>query len=154
MKKIGLKIGSLLLAIMMIFVSMGWDVCFHYCTSSHTVTSSIGVGTPTHAHCPDLSSCHEKSHRNHPAAAHFDTKGCCEDFDSRIQFTDNFTFSPEKHLTIFFRSVALPVIDKTTISLEAVQVFRQSFSRKRSDFFSGRDRSVFFSCLRLNPLVF
>lgn len=152
MKKLGLRIGSLLLAVAMLFVSVGWDVCFHYCTSSHTVTSHFSVGSTDHAKCAD--DCLEDSHLNHPAATHFDARGCCEDFDSRIQFTDNFTFSPEKQHVFFFHPVAILDFNWSSVSLEVIQVLRQNFSRKRPVFPSGKEMMVFFSCLRLNPLVF
>ena len=154
MKKRLLQIGSLLMAFAVLFVSFGWDVCFHYCTSSHTMTSHIGMGSPMHAQCFGHAQCSEESHEHHPMATHFDAKGCCDDYDSKIQFTDNFVFSPEKQLDIHFQPFVFVHLDLQELLLKAQQAWHHFTARKIPHFISARDRLVYFSALRLNPLVF
>ena len=149
-----MQIGSLLMAFAVLFVSFGWDVCFHYCTSSHTMTSHIGMGSPMHAQCFGHAQCSEESHEHHPMATHFDAKGCCDDYDSKIQFTDNFVFSPDKHLIVNLQSIILPHLDLTDLCHQVQVVFNPLFQRKTLKFLSGRERIVFISSLKLNPLVF
>ena len=154
MKKRLLQIGSLLMALAVLFVSFGWDVCFHYCTSSHTMTSHIGMGSPMHAQCFGHAQCSEESHEHHPMATHFDAKGCCDDYDSKIQFTDNFVYSPDKHIDIHFQPIVLTHLNLQEMLPKVQQAFHHFTTRKIPHFFSARDRLVFFSALRLNPLVF
>ena len=142
------------MAFVVLFVSVGWDVCFHYCTSSHKMTSHIGMKASTHAHCFDLDPCHEESHEHHPAAVHFDAKGCCDDFDSRIQFSDSFTFSAEKQLNLHFQPCHFHntgILDLTPVTQ---QVCNPIAAQKIPLPFVGRIGLIFFSQLKLNPLVF
>ena len=97
MEKRLLKIGSLFVALVVLFVSMGWDVKFHYCTEDHRLTGSFVDAAGACSHCHD----HEHEHEAHFVHQHglqFNAKCCCEDFDSLIQFSDNYVFSPDKHL--------------------------------------------------------
>ena len=84
----------------------------------------------------------------------FNAKCCCEDFDSKIQFTDNFVFSPDKHLMVNLQSFVLPHLDLSEICAQVSTLFSNLSSRKTFKFLSGRERIVFFSSLKLNPLVF
>lgn len=154
MKKRLLQIGSLLMAFAVLFVSFGWDVCFHYCTSSHTMTSHIGMGSPMHAQCFGHAQCSEESHEHHPMATHFDAKGCCNDYDSKIQFTDNFVYSPEKQLIISLQYYLLSHLDLNDVLVQVRQIFYNHSPKKALKFLSGQERIVFFSSLKLNPLVF
>ncbi|MBR5911168.1 MAG: hypothetical protein IKZ55_04220 [Bacteroidales bacterium] len=153
MKKRLLQIGSLLMALVVLFVSVGWDVKFHYCTAEHHLSGSFGEAAESCLHCHD----HEHEHEAHFAQQHetqFNAKCCCEDFERKIQFTDNYVFSPEKHLIISLQSCFLPHLDLKELCAQVSTVFRQHSPRKTLKFLSGRERIVFFSSLKLNPLVF
>ena len=153
MKKRLLRIGSFLLALAVLFVSVGWDVKFHYCTAEHHLSGSFGEAAESCLHCHD----HEHEHEAHFAQQHetqFNAKCCCEDFERKIQFTDNYVFSPDKHLIISLQSCFLPHLDLKELCAQVSTVFRQHSPRKTLKFLSGRERIVCFSSLKLNPLVF
>ena len=156
MKKRLLQIGSFLMALAVLFVSVGWDVKFHYCTEDHQLSGSFGAVVDHCLHCLD----HEHEHEE--AEAHlwlsdglqFNAKCCCDDFDSKIQFTDNFVFSPDKQLNISLQSFVLPHLDLNGVLVQVRQIFDNHSLRKTLKFLSGRERIVYFSSLKLNPLVF
>ena len=154
MKKRLLQIGSLLMALVVLFVSVGWDVKFHYCTEEHHTTGSLFNASDECVHCWD----HNHEHETEAALPHdvmqLDAKCCCEDFDSKIQFTDNFVFSPDKHLIVSLQSFVLPHLDLSEICAQVTTSFSNLSLRKTLKFLSGRERIVFFSSLKLNPLVF
>ena len=154
MKKQILQIGSLLMALAVLFVSVGWDVKFHYCTEDHHMTGSLGNASDECVHCWG----HHHEHEMEVALPHdvmqFNAKCCCDDFDSKIQFTDNFVFSFEKHLIVSLQSFILPHLDLSEICAQVSNFFSNLSSRKTLKFLSGRERIVFFSSLKLNPLVF
>ncbi|MBQ8957305.1 MAG: hypothetical protein IJ057_02180 [Bacteroidales bacterium] len=152
MKKRFLQIGSLLMALVVLFVSIGWDVRFHYCRTSRQLTSSISLASPIQPHC--LGQCDDEMHENHTVAVHFESKCCCDDFGSKIQFTDSFTFSSEKHLTLHFQPLAFLHFDVFELSLKAKQVSDWFAMQKIPLLPVGKLRLVFFSQLKLNPLVF
>ena len=137
----------------MLFVSVGWDVRFHYCTEEHHLSGSFGMAAESCLHCLE----HEHEHEAHfaqPREIQFNAKCCCEEFESKIQFTDNYVFSPEKHLIVSLQSFILPHLDLTEICAQVSTVFNNHSPRKALKFLSGRERIVCFSSLRLNPLVF
>ena len=153
MKKRLLQISAMFLALVVLFVSMGWDVKFHYCTEDHHLSSSFGEAAESCLHCLE----HEHEHEAHftqPHEIQFNAKCCCEDFESKIQFTDNYVFSPEKHIHIHFQPFVFAHLDLQDLMPKAKQVFRLFTARKIPHFLSARERLVFFSALRLNPLVF
>ena len=154
MKKRLLQIGSLLTALVVLFVSMGWDVKFHYCTENHHMTGSFGDAAAECVHCLGHHHEHEAETTSLHEVLHFDTKCCCNDFDSKIQFTDNYVFSPDKHNDIHFQPIVLAHLDLQELLPKVQQAFHHFTTRKIPHFFSARDRLVFFSALRLNPLVF
>ena len=155
MKKRLLQIGSFLMALAVLFVSVGWDVKFHYCTEDHHIMGSFGDASAECVHCYGH---HHEHHEMEAAELHdvvqFNAKCCCEDFDSKIQFTDNFVFSPDKHLVVELQSFVLPHLDLTEIYAQVSTVFNNHSPRKTLKFLSGRERTVFFSSLKVNPLVF
>ena len=155
MKKRLLQIGSFLLAFAVLFVSVGWDVKFHYCTEDHQLTGSFGDASTACVHCMRH---HHEDHEMEAAELHdvvqFNAKCCCEDFDSKIQFTDNYVFSSDKHLNVDLQSIILPHLDLTEICDHVKVVFSNHSPRKTLKFLSGRERTIFFSSLRINPLVF
>ena len=154
MKKRLLQIGSFLMAFAVLFVSVGWDVKFHYCTEDHHMTGCLGNASDDCVHCWD----HHHEHEMETALPHdvmqFNAKCCCDDFDSKVQFTDSFVFSPEKHLIVNLQSIVLPHLDLTDLCHQVQVVFNPLFQRKTLKFLSGRERIVFISSLKLNPLVF
>lgn len=151
-KKRILQIGSLVMALVVLFVSMGWDVSFHYCTENHRLSSSFGEAAELCAHCLGHEHEHE-THFEHEHELQFNANCCCEDFESIIQF-DNFVFSPEKHLDIHFQPFVLGHFDLLGLKFLVQQVFHHITTQKTPLFLYARDRLVFFSALRLNPLVF
>ena len=153
MKKQLLQIVSFLMAFAVLFIFVGWDVKFHYCTEDHQLTGSFVDAADSCLHCLD----HEHGHEANlmqQEQVHFDAKCCCENFESIIQFTDNFVFSPEKQLIISLQSFILPHLDLTEDLVQVQQIFDNHSLRKTLKFLSGRERIVCFSQLKLNPLVF
>lgn len=144
------------MALAVLLVSVGWDVKFHYCTEDHHITGSFGDAAAACVHC--MGHHHEHEHEAEAALPHdvvqFSAKCCCDDFDSKIQFTDNYVFSPDKHLVVSLQSFVLPHLDLTEACAQTSTVFRNHSPRKTLKFLSGRERTVFFSSLKLNPLVF
>ena len=151
-----LQIGSLLMALAVLLVSVGWDVKFHYCTEDHHIKGSFGDAAAACVHCMGHHNEHE--HEAEAVLPHdvvqFNAKCCCDDFDSKIQFADNYVFSPDKHLVVSLQSFVLPHLDLTEICAQTSTAFRNHSPRKTLKFLSGRERTVFFSSLKLNPLVF
>ena len=155
MKKRLLKIDSLFMALVVLFVSMGWDVKFHYCTEDHHLTGSFVDAAESCIHC--MGHEHEHEHKAHfmlQDVVQFNARCCCEDFDSLIQFTDDFVFSPDKHLDIQFQPFVFVHHEIQELMPKAQQVFHLFTARKISHFYSARELLVFFSALRLNPLVY
>lgn len=153
MKKRILQIGSLVMALVVLFVSMGWDVKFHYCTEDHHLTGSFFDAAESCIHCMEHEHEHE-AHFVHQDVVQFNAKCCCEDFNSLIQFTDNFVFSPEKHLDIQFQPFVFVHHDIQELMPKAQQALYHFTARKIPHFYSARELLVFFSALRLNPLVY
>ena len=155
MKKRLLQNGSLLMAFVVLFVSVGWDVKFHYCTEDHHMTGSFGDAAAECVHCLGHHHDHEEVETVLPHdVVQFHAKCCCEDFDSKIQFTDNFVFSADKHLLVSLQSFILPHLDLSQLCDQVKVVFNNHSPRKTLKFLSGQERIVFFSSLKLNPLVF
>ena len=156
MKKRLLHIGSFLMALVVLFVSVGWDVKFHYCTEDHQLTGSFGAVTDHCMHCLDheLEHAETETHLWQHDALQFSAKCCCDDFDSKIQFTDNFVFSLEKQLVISLQSFVLPYLDLSEVLVQVRQIFDNHSPKKALKFLSGQERIVFFSSLKINPLVF
>ena len=156
MKKRLLQIGSLLMTLVVLFVSVGWDVKFHYCTEEHQLTGSFGPVADYCLHCLDHEHMLEEADANlwQHYGLQFNAKCCCEDFDSKIQFTDNFVFSPDKHLIVSLQYFILPFLDLMDLCDQVSGGFNNLSLKKTLKFLSGRERIVFFSSLKLNPLVF
>ena len=157
MKKRWLQIFASLMALMVLFVSIGWDVKFHYCTEDHHLSGSFwATAAETCLHC--LSHEHEHEHSETHLALHdvihYESKCCCDDFDSRIQFTDNFVFSTEKHLDVHFQPINVIHFVVLDLSPIVLQVFSRFSAQKIPNLHIGRIGLIFFSQLKLNPLVF
>ena len=147
---------AIVMAVLVLFVSAGWNVNFHYCTEDEHLVSSFGNASQLCEHCQNHPHRHmdTKEYADHLNALHFDEKCCCDDFASKIQFSDDFTFSPEKQLPIFLNFIIIPYfnIEKVTVATRCIA--RILSPQKIPNFPSGRERAVFFSKLRLNPPVF
>ena len=154
MKKRLLQIGSFWMAFVVLFVSVGWDVKFHYCTEDHHMTGSLGNASDDCVHCWGHHHEHEMETALPYDVVQFNAKCCCEDFDNKVQFTDNFTFSPEKQLNISLQSFVLPHLDLNEALVQVRQIFDNHSPKKALKFLSGQERIVFFSSLKINPLVF
>ena len=149
-----LQIGSLLMALAVLFVSVGWDVKFHYCTEDHSLTGSFSNAASECVHCLEHHHEHEAEQKSACDVLHFDTKCCCEDFDSKIEFTDNYVFSPDKHIVVNLQPFILSHLDLTERCTQVSRTFNHFSLRKTLKFHSGRERLISFSSLKLNPLVF
>ena len=155
MKKRLLQIGSFLMAFVVLFVSVGWDVKFHYCTEDHHMMGSFGDAAADCMHCLGHHHEHEEEEMALPYdVVQFNAKCCCEDFDSKVQFTDSYVFSIDKHLIVNLQSFLLPHVDLTDLCNKVSVVFNNFSLKKSLKFLSGQERIVFFSSLKLNPLVF
>ena len=143
------------MVLVVLFVSVGWDVKFHYCTEDHHIMGSFSDAAAACVHCMG----HHHEHEMESAELHdvvqFNAKCCCEDFDQVIQFTDSFVFSQEDNFNtdIQFNYNISSFEDLSLLPL-AQEVFLVFDLRKIPVFLSGRAIRVFFSSLKLNPLVF
>lgn len=152
-----LKIGAFIMALHILFVSMGMSVNFHYCSENHHLTGSFGDASEHCEHC--LHHHHHgymdaKAFEEHLSVMHFGAKCCCEDFESEIGFTDHFTFSTEKHLTVFLPLALLTEAFHSVLNDEDNTAFHFFTQEKIPYLLTGRLKTIFFSSLKLNPLVF
>ncbi|MBQ3710640.1 MAG: hypothetical protein II887_08050 [Bacteroidales bacterium] len=156
MKRINLQIGSILMALHLLVVSMGVNVNFHYCTEDHHLTSSLGDASKQCAHCVGHRHMHGNSREleYHLAERHFDAQCCCKDFNETIGFTDIFTFSTEKSLSVFLPFTLLADSYRVFLKENPVPFFRFFSKEKIPYLLTGRLKTIFFSSLKLNPLVF
>ena len=143
------------MALVVLFVSVGWDVKFHYCTEDHHIMGSFSDASAECVHCLGHHHDHEEAE---PALSQevvqFNAKCCCEDFDSKIQFTDNFVFSTERHLDIHFQPIDLLRFAVLDMSPMVQQIFNRFSAQKIPKLHIGKIGLIFFSQLKLNPVVF
>lgn len=156
MKKRLLQIESIVMTLVVLFVSMGWDVKFHYCTENHHLSSSLNDAAEYCVHCEGHHHGHHEAEEQEPLqdVLQLNAKCCCEDFESLIQFSENFVFSTEKNLDIHFQPFVFAHLDVLDLLPKAQQVLQHFTARRILHFLSAKDRLVFFSALKLNPLVF
>ena len=158
MKKRWLQIGSLLIALLMLWVSADWDVKFHYCTETHVLLGSFGLTADLCPHCQTHEHEHDHAHEApqapHDERAQLNQKCCCEDFEQLVQFADGFVFSPEKHLNVFFQAFTFINVDLLSLPTITQKLGIHGSILKIPIFVSGREMLVYFSSLKLNPLVF
>ena len=143
------------MALQILFVSLGMNVNFHYCMEDHHFMSSFGDASELCEHC--LSHHHHMDadeYENHLMVTHFGAKCCCEDFDSEIVFNDSFTFSTEKSLTVILPFTLLTETFHVVLNDGFITVFRCFTQEKIPYILTGRLKTIFFSSLKLNPLVF
>lgn len=155
-KKSLLQIGSLLMAFQVLLVTLGLNVNFHLCTEDHHLMSSFGDASRLCEHCLGHHHHHhldEQEFEAHLEVLHFGAKCCCEDYDSEIGLTDEYTFSSEKSLMI--NLVSTPLTDWLQMTLdEGPSLELPRFIHEKIPYLlTGRLRTIFFSHLKLNPLV-
>lgn len=152
-----LQIGTVLLALQILFVSLGISVNFHYCLEDHHLMSSFGEASELCEHCFHH---HHHVHREasefeeHQKEVHFGAKCCCEDFESEIVLTDHYTFTPEKDLTVFLPFILLSEAFHSVLNDAFDSTFHFFTQKKIPYLLTGRLKTIFFSNLKLNPLVF
>ena len=156
MKRKILQIGCVLMAIYVLFIAHGLNINFHLCNENHHLMTSFGDASLLCEHC--LGHHHDHMHANefedHLQERHFDAKCCCQDFEGEIGFTDQFTFSPEKSLVVFLPSTLL-ISTYQIVLEEKLSPVSHLFTRWNIPYLlSGRLKTIFFSHLKLNPLVF
>ena len=151
-----LQICSLLMALQVLLVTHGLSVNFHLCTEDHHLMSSFGDASLLCEHC--LGHHHhehmdEQEFEAHLQVLHFGSKCCCEDYDSEIGFTEEYTFSSEKSLMISLAS--FPLTDWFQMKLDECPTPNiPCFIHEKIPYLlTGRLRTIFFSHLKLNPLV-
>ena len=156
MKRKILQIGSFLMAFYVLFVAHGLNINFHLCNENHHLMTSFGDASMLCEHCLGHHHDHMHAHEfeDHLQVRHFDAKCCCEDFEGEIGFTDQFTFAPEKSLTVFLPSTLLTDVVQTVLEEQLMPVFHLFTRWKIPYLLSGRLKTIFFSNLKLNPLVF
>lgn len=144
------------MAVYVLFVAHGLTVYFHFCTENHHLMSSFDDASVYCEHC--MGHHHgvvdDVEFEEHLKVRHFDTKCCCEDFEKEIGFTEGFTFSTEKLLMVFLPSMALTETFHLVLLKARVPISRFFIKEGIPYLLSGRLRTVFFSQLKLNPLVF
>lgn len=158
MKKHLLQIGSLLMALYVLFLAHGFCVNFHFCSENHHVMSSFGDAALLCSHCMG-----HHHHHEHPSAnevetplktMHFEEKCCCEDYNSEIGHTDDYTLSTEKPLMVCLVSTSLTHLCQQVLHALGIEESRGFAFEKIPYLLTGRLRTLFFLHLKLNPLVF
>ena len=144
------------MAFYVLFVAHGLTVNFHFCTEDHHLLSSFGDASVQCVHCLGHHHGHleDAEFEEHLTVSHFDSKCCCEDFEKEIAFTEGFTFSTEKPLMVFLPSMVLAEAFHLVLEKAQAPVSRFFTKEKIPYLLTGRLRTVFFSQLKLNPLVF
>lgn len=145
------------MALYVLFVAHGMNVNFHLCTEDHQLTSSFGDASLLCEHC--LGHHHqehgdEQACETNPQPLHYGSKCCCEDYESEIGFTDDYTFSSEKILTTCPVSTPLAEGLQQLTDNGLVFDFHRFVHEKIPYLLTGRLRAIFFSHLKLNPQVF
>ena len=154
MKKRLLHILALMMALVVLFVSMGWDIKFHYCTIDHELTGSFSEAT-----CEHCAGHHHDHHEDHLFSSmsnvtQFNAKCCCDDYDELIQFSDNYVYSSEEHIDYQLHPSGIILFDLQDLTPELQQAFQHFTAKKIPCFSSCQKMLIFFSSLKLNPLVF
>ena len=151
MKKRLLHILALMMALVVLFVSMGWDIKFHYCTIDHELTG--GFSQANCEHCAGHHHDHQEDHHVSSVSnvTQFNAKCCCDDFDELIHFSDNYTFSTEKPILVSLPFIMITsVVEKEDHTVE--MVLRHFTKEKIPHLITGRLKTIFFSNLKLFPL--
>ena len=154
MKKRWLQISASLMALVVLFVSVGWDVKFHYCTIDHELSGSFIDASANCIHCMGHHHDHEMAPMHSSDVVQFNSKCCCDDFDQLIRFTDNYVFSSEKHIDFQLQPSIVIHIELQELTFELRQTLQHFTTSNVPIFSSCRKMLIFLSSLKLNPLVF
>lgn len=155
MKRKILKIGSLSMAFYMLFIVLGLNVHCHLCNENHHLMTSFGDASMLCEHCIG----HHHDHEQIPGSEenvvekHFSDKCCCEDFGSDIVLSDVFTLSMEKYATVFLPITELTTMFQFALQMDLTPVFMFFSHEKIPYLLTGHLKTIFFSNLKLNPLV-
>ena len=142
------------MALYVLFVTLDLNVHFHYCAEDHHFLSSFGDAAEHCDHC--VGHCHHalEMTASESELVHFDSKCCCEEFDSEIAFYDAFTFSTEKPLTAYLPVTMMTGVFPLVLDEVPSLSFHRYVKEKKPYLLTGRLKTIFFSHLKLNPLVF
>lgn len=154
MKRCSLHISSLLMALVVLFVSMGWDIKFHYCTIDHELMGSFSDASANCVHCMGHHHDHEVASMHPSDVTQFNPKCCCDDFDQLIHFSDNYVFSSEKHIDHQLQPSNIIHFNLQDLTSESQQALQHFTTSNIPIFNSCRKMLIFLSSLKLNPLVF
>ena len=143
------------MALHILFISLDMSVNFHFCLEDHHLNVSFGDASRFCSHCVGHHHGHEATHEHDDDAAplHFSAKCCCEDFESEIHFAENYTFSTEKHLILSLPSVIVSDVFRLVVE-EEIKLVSHCFTHEIIPYLlTGRLRTIFFSNLKINPLI-
>ena len=151
-----LRFFSCMMALVVLFVSIGWDVKFHYCTVDHKLSGNFSDVATLCGHCVEHLQDHHEANTNGLSSpvAQFDAKCCCDDFEQNIGFSDSFLYSPEKITDVPILPYSLVHYNLQNLIPELQQVLQHFTVRIIPSFNSCRIMLIFYSSLRINPLVF
>ena len=151
MKKRLVQIWAFLVALVVLIVSMDWDIKFHYCTIDHELTGSFSETTCEH--CVGHHHDHHEAYGGTPSphAIQFNAKCCCDEFEQIVHLSDNYSFSSEKPLLVNLPFVML--INMIVTEDHTVEMVLRYFTREKIPYLiTGRLKRIFFSNLKLFPL--
>lgn len=136
----------------MLLMAHGLNVNFHQCSSNHHLMSSFSKASELCVHCLDHHHhermCSHESEEHHEVMC-FETKCCCEDFDSEVGFADNFTFSTDKNFMVLLPITLLSDVFHVIVDEVPMPVFRSLTQEKTSYLLTGRLKTIFFSNMKL-----
>lgn len=155
MKRKILQTGSLLMAFYMLFVVLGLNVHFHFCDEDHRVMTSFGDASMLCEHCMGHHHDHVQDHKSDDYFGEkcFNARCCCEDFGSDIVLSDAFTFSMDKNMTVFLPVTVLTTMFHLVMQEDLTSIFLVYAHEKIPYQLTGHLKTIFFSNLKLNPLV-
>ena len=128
---------------------------FHFCLEDHHLSVSFGDASRFCSHCVGHHHGHEATHGLDDDAAplHFSAKCCCEDFESEIRFAEDYTFSTEKQLEHSLPIIVVPDVCRLVVD-EEIKLVSHCFTHEKIPYLlTGRLRTIFFSHLKINPLI-
>ena len=146
-----IRTTAFLVALMILYSSVGLSLNIHYCSDSHRSTCNF-AGTDfrcVHCHGHDHNHEHES---DHCATLHFAKKCCCQDLNRTFRLIPNAETKLAKHAlpaeTVCF------VLRGSDISLENVRSVNTIRHRHREvpPLFAGHERVLFLSSLKLDGM--
>ena len=144
------------MALHILFISLDMSVNFHFCLEDHHLSVSFGDASRFCSHCVGHHHGHEATHEHDDddaAPLHFSAKCCCEDFESEIHFAEDYTFSTEKQLEQSLPIIIVPDVCRLVVD-EEIKLVSHCFTHEKIPYLlTGRLRTIFFSNLKINPLI-